>query len=102
VREFVLIDLQSQLPYLPPRMRTWPRERLLRWLAVWGEVRKIEQLSYPDADTYSFGSWIGLRTGFILTHDGRMFIPGTTIEAWSGVSSPRERLDGGLERPCDT
>jgi hypothetical protein len=31
--EFILIDLQTQMPYLPAYMRTWSRNRLLDWLA---------------------------------------------------------------------
>jgi hypothetical protein len=41
MREFILIDLQTQMPYLPQAMRDWPRERILAWLRVWGEVRRL-------------------------------------------------------------
>jgi hypothetical protein len=36
--EFILVDLRTQMPYLPCEMRAWGRERILRWLRVYGEV----------------------------------------------------------------
>lgn len=76
LREFVLIDLTTQMPYLPAFTREWPRERLLAWLRVWGEVYKIETpYSTPDDGWFAFRSWIGLMTPFVLSSDGHMYIP---------------------------
>ena len=90
--EFVLIDLYQQLPFLPAQMETWSRERVLRWLRVYGEVRHIvdpfdvnenrERLSW-FRDTYYFRSWVGLQTGFVLRGPGDLFIPGTRQRAWA-------------------
>lgn len=85
MREFVLIDLGRQMPYLPRAMQAWPGDRLLAWLSVWGQVHEaheLERWSTPDRRLYVFRSWVGLWTGFVLTGDGRMFIPGTGIAAW--------------------
>jgi len=84
LREFVLIDLTSQMPYIPRHVRDWPRERLLAWLRVWGDVDPIPtRYLEPAYDTYCFRSWLGLSMTFALTDSGRMFIPGTAIEAWN-------------------
>jgi hypothetical protein len=89
--EFILIDLYQQLPFLPSQMETWSRERILRWLAIYGEVYSIadhfeaneqrEHLSWRR-DHYYFCSWVGLQTQFVLQGPGDMFIPGTRRRAW--------------------
>jgi hypothetical protein len=77
------VDLATQMPFLPQYARAWPRERLLAWLRVWGEVWQVEwPQGMSDKDTYTFRSWVGRWTGFVLTDDGRMFIPGTRVRAW--------------------
>jgi hypothetical protein len=38
MRYFVLLDLLTQADYLPPEMQTWPQERFLSWLRLFGEV----------------------------------------------------------------
>ena len=87
MREFALIDLVAQMPYLPTFMRSWSHERLLSWLHLYGEVRTLdgEHLSGLGYNTYVFTSWTGLWTGFVLTDDGDMFVPGTSVAAWSAV-----------------
>lgn len=83
LKEFILVDLTTQMPYLPLSARAWPRERLFAWLRVWGEVQMFEWTqSNSSDDTYTFRSWVGLTTTFVLTQDGRMFIPSTSIYAW--------------------
>lgn len=83
LREFVLIDLTSQMPYIPREARDWPRERLLSWLRVWGDV---VMLDIPPArlgeDMYWFRSWSGCSTTFALSTEGHLFIPGTAGWAW--------------------
>jgi|GEM_PF-6856307 len=39
MREFVLIDLRSQMPFLPLFMKKWRRNKLLAWLKIYGELR---------------------------------------------------------------
>jgi hypothetical protein len=88
--EFILIDLYQQLPFLPSQMETWSRERILRLLAIYGEVYSIadhfedneqrECLSWRRDHSY-FCSWVGLQTGFVLRGPGDMFIPGTRRRA---------------------
>ena len=78
-----MIDLVTQMPYLPRRMQTWPRERVLAWLRVWGEVWKVEPTGpYDMPNAYTFRSWVGRWTYCELTEDGRFFIPGTRVAAW--------------------
>ncbi len=82
MHEFILVDLATQMPYIPDIARTWPRERILAWLRVWGEVHKVEWPQVSSDDDYTFCSWVGCSTPFVLTQDGRMFIRGTLIRAW--------------------
>jgi hypothetical protein len=88
---FVLIDLYQQLPFLPPQMKTWSRERMLRWLRVYGEVGPVVDPFEANAsderrswfrDAYQFRSWVGLQTGFVLRGPGDLFIPGIGMRAW--------------------
>jgi hypothetical protein len=82
-REFILIDLATQMPYLPRSAKEWPRERMLAWLRVWGEVEVMEpRTGVYDKDRYTFRSWAGRWTWFVLTEDGDLFIPGLNIQAW--------------------
>lgn len=101
MREFRLINLASQMPYLPYFMQTWSSDHLIAWLKVYGEVRNLadwyheqarihpEHWFYRDPSqfdhTYHFQSWWGLDTVFIL-ENGRMYIPGRGIEAWRGAN----------------
>jgi hypothetical protein len=88
MHEFVLVDLTTQMPYVPRRMQTWPREQVLAWLRAWGEIWKIDSIGpYATPDRYCFRSWWGCWTFFGLTDDGRMFIPGTHVEAWTDERS---------------
>ena len=75
---FVLVDLRSQLHYLPAAMRSWTRQQVLQWLQHYGEVR--HSTNFPD--TYFFRSWCGLETPFTLTEDNHLSIPGILVEAW--------------------
>jgi hypothetical protein len=40
MRPFILLDLYSQADYIPPEMRTWPRQRVLDWMRQFGEVHE--------------------------------------------------------------
>ncbi len=56
MQEFILVDLAAQMPFLPRYARAWPRERLLAWLRVWGEVWQVEwPQGMSDKDSYTFG-----------------------------------------------
>jgi len=80
VRSFTLVDLVSQAEYIPRDVRAWPRERILAWLAQYGEVWRIEVWPIPvhldDGNDFFFRSWIGCETGFRLTEDGSMALVG--------------------------
>lgn len=82
MREFILLDLRTQMPYLPVEMREWPHERVLDWMLQYGEVRELETWRMPGQHGFVFRSWLGLSTPFVLTDDGDMFIPGARIHAW--------------------
>ena len=83
MRTFILVDLRTQMPYLPQEMRDWPRERVLAWLRQYGEVRELETWTWPQGKAYVFCSWVGLYTSFVLTETGQMFVPGMRIAAWT-------------------
>ncbi|HEX8731884.1 MAG TPA: hypothetical protein VF725_07455 [Ktedonobacterales bacterium] len=90
MREFVLIDLYTQMPGLPRFMREWSRDDMLNWLRLYGEVTESNRnhlLSPPDmfADTYHCRSWCGTQCGFVLREHGEMFVPGTRIRAWEAT-----------------
>ena len=92
MREFVLLDLNTQMPYLPRFMKEWPREEILRWLRLYGEVKESNRAhtpSYPGMlmDVYYFRSRHGPQCGFILQERGAMFIPGTRTCAWEASTS---------------
>jgi len=78
MREFVLIDLRSQMPFLPLFMKKWRRNKLLAWLKIYGELRVFDE----QKDTYFFHAWSGLDTFFILTTDGHMSIRSSRTKAW--------------------
>jgi hypothetical protein len=82
--EFILIDLQTQMPYLPAYMRTWPRERFLDWLRLYGEVYHPEHMK----DRYTFRSWSGRWTYFDYLESGELFIPDTRVGAWEHALPP--------------
>jgi hypothetical protein len=81
--DFILIDLQTQMPYLPEYMRTWSRERLLDWMRQFGEVHQ----SPKDEGWYSFRSWVGRWASFVLSEAGELYIPGTYIRAWDSSTN---------------
>jgi hypothetical protein len=84
MHEFILVDLTTQMHYLPRSMQTWPRERVLAWLRVWGDVWKIDSVGpYETPNAFAFRSWCGRWTNCELTTDGRMYIPGTRVKAWA-------------------
>jgi hypothetical protein len=83
LQEFTLIDLSTQMRFLPQIVRTWPRERLLAWLREWGEVREVTGAGGRQLkDTYMFRSWVGQGTVFKVTDDGRLYLAVTSGWAW--------------------
>ncbi|MDE3231018.1 MAG: hypothetical protein KGO05_14150, partial [Chloroflexota bacterium] len=80
-------DLNTQMPYLPRFMQAWPRDEILNWLRLYGEVKepiRAHTLSNPAMlkDMYYFRSRHGPYCTFILLERGAMFIPGTRTRAW--------------------
>src|SRR5262249_52143575 len=49
IRLFVLIDLWSQANYLPREVRSWPWERFVCWLELFGQVDRVEAPTVDDA-----------------------------------------------------
>lgn len=88
MREFVLVDLRSQLPYLPRFMQLWTRGQVLEWLRLYGQVYIPDSehtLSDPDLlrDVYYFRSWCGLESPFVLAESLELYIPSSAIRAWN-------------------
>lgn len=107
MRSFVLIDLYSQMPFLPQEMHSWPRERVLMWMRQFGEVRQIQfhkrpiigdaittysassdwrideinDIS-PESDTFFFRSGIGLALTFQFPAPGELYKPGDLRRGW--------------------
>jgi hypothetical protein len=73
-RAFVLVDLWSQADYIPRKIRRWPRERILQWLAQYGEVWQV--LTPMDDSAFWFRSWWGISATFRLTQDGQLTLIG--------------------------
>jgi hypothetical protein len=102
MREFILIDLRTQMPYLPASMQTWSRKRFLDWLHLYGDVSRYRDLSgyWTEVhdywnDWYSFTSWIGLWTPFTLhetdSGDLSLHVSGTGIRAWNVASTEEQK-----------
>ena len=94
--EFTLIDLRSQMPYLPSYMRFWSRERFLNWLRIYGQVQwfrnrmEFGDTIYTFDDEYFFRSWVERETIFSIHESSgelSLHIPGTNIQAWEHPSS---------------
>jgi hypothetical protein len=87
--EFILIDLRTQMPYLPAYMRMWSRERFLDWLRMYGEIRWLGDRPGWWIDSYVFRSWVGLYATFVLHNAGELslYVPGTYICAWESAMS---------------
>lgn len=106
MRRFILIDLYSQMPYLPLEMRSWPRERVLMWMRQFGEVQQSQWSPYlneevmarsgstwcpihdaddilPEYDTFGFRSFLGFVCVFVYRAPGDIFVPGQRHQAWS-------------------
>lgn len=111
MRPFVLVDLYSQMPYLPREMRSWPRERVLMWMRLFGEVWQIQfrakpntgagittysAASYwriddvrdicPESDTFLFRSVIGMELAFQYSAPGELYRPGDLRRGWSSYA----------------
>lgn len=89
MREFILVDLESQIAYLPAEIRQQPRDRLLGWLRQCGEVWEIERDRRPGECDFGFRSWVGLFAGFTLTDDGRIRLRGRSWSTWLRYDGPR-------------
>lgn len=89
MREFILVDLESQIAFLPSEIRRQPREHFLYWMRQYGEVWEIERNRRPDVRAYSFRSWVGLRAGFALMDDGRLRLRGRTWSTYLRHDGPR-------------
>ncbi len=108
MRLFHLVDLYSQMPYLPVQMRDWPREHVLAWMGLWGEVWQLGLTGTPDykrlaagdgiseqSDTFAFRSWIGCDLVFRYPAPGDLYKSGDLRRGWSSYDPPAgEGADG--------
>jgi len=87
VHIFVLIDLVSQIEFIPQSVRT-PQETFLAWLGHHGEVSQFEfsnRAGVPYPPGYRFRSRWGLEATFTFSEDGRLLLIGdhSAREVWS-------------------
>ncbi len=98
---FHMVDLYSQMPYLPQRMRGWPQERVLAWMRLFGEVWQMDRSKAPSfrrmtdsgalsnqSHTYYFRSWIGCELIFEYPAPGEMYKVGDLRRGWSSYAPP--------------
>jgi hypothetical protein len=110
MRRFHLVDLYSQMPYLPAEMRDWPREHVLAWMGLWGDVWQLglngtpnyQRLAAGDvvsaqSDTFFFRSWIGCDLVFTYPGPGILYKPGYLPQGWSSYDQPAGEGDEKLE-----
>ncbi len=76
MHDFVLVDLRSQIEFLPQQVRNGSQEAFLRWLGQHGEV---SEWSHQDSTFYSFRSWWGIETNFIFPRDGDIYVQGKYV-----------------------
>jgi hypothetical protein len=106
MREFHLIDLSTQLTYLPHFMREWNMDEILSWLKIYGEVIDLQRLVVEDRERthsdfveglhrspiewynnhYIFRSWWGFSTTFILS-PGNIILSHGYQSAWGKSST---------------
>lgn len=72
MRPFILLDLLSQADCVPAEVRTWPRQQVLDWMRLYGEVREWPLSTGEMASDFRAPS--GLATVFMLTEDGTLTI----------------------------
>jgi hypothetical protein len=73
MRPFVLIDLWSQASYLPREVRSWPWERFVSWLELFGQVDRVETPTEDDA--FVFISAAGPSATFLFSkRDGLVLV----------------------------
>ena len=77
---FVVIDLQSQASAFSRFVRGWPEERILRWLAWYGEIKGAHGPGLVPSPFYYFVSASGLDATFHLVGDRFTFVGDNT--AW--------------------
>lgn len=78
---FILVDLRSQIEFLPQQVRNGSQETFLRWLSQHGEVREWTRRGEWAWDRryytfYSFRSWWGIEHTFTFPTEGDISIQG--------------------------
>lgn len=85
---FVLVDLTSQVEFVPFEVRR-PPESFLAWLKFYGQLEPLEirhVFGGEPEQWYRFSSWWGPQTMFRLTPEGRLVIflgDHALVSAWS-------------------
>ena len=70
---FRVVDLAAQGCAVARYVAGWPRDTLLAWLRLFGDVRQPVD---TDDTLHWFTSRSGLSTGFVITHEGRFLLVG--------------------------
>lgn len=110
MRYFVLLDLRTQAEMLPPEMQTWPQERFLSWLGLFGEVlpwplprlsaTAAMQHDVPDrvVMTWLFRAPTKLETRFVISKRGQFAILTPFVhQIWGDDISTLYELDTGSD-----
>lgn len=73
MHDFILVDLRSQIEFLPQQVRNGSQEAFLRWLGQHGEVSKWRS---QDDTFYRFRSRWGIEHTFTFPTDGDISVQG--------------------------
>lgn len=81
---FILIDLRSQIEFIPQNIRNGSQEAFLIWLSQHGEVREWIGRGEWEWDRrnytfYSFRSWWGIEHTFTFPADGDIYVQGKYV-----------------------
>jgi hypothetical protein len=106
MHSFLLVDLYSQMPYLPEEMRSWQRERALAWMCIFGEVWEVDHSRTPsfrrigdgdiilgESHTIFFRSWIGCELIFEYPAPGEMYKVADLRRGWSSYEPTEDESD---------
>lgn len=76
MHDFVLVDLYSQIEFLPHQVRNGSQKAFLRWLSERGEVREWRNQGHT---VYIFRSRWGIEHAFTFPQDGDIYVQGKYV-----------------------
>jgi hypothetical protein len=92
MRRFVLIDLWSQIEYIPIAVRRFTSAQFVDWLRQYGEVRAVT-VPLPNGQSRHgyFTSPYGPQATFVYDEPGSLFLVGDHwfYEAWKPENAPK-------------